>query len=131
MMRGSTLRLAGCAALLGTCLGCSLELHEVGLPGEEDGGSEDGGSDAGCADEGLACSGDCIDPTRDPDNCGSCGTVCGAHASCETGECVCGTGFTPCPAGCFRLDNDRLNCGACEHACAVGETCRRSGCAPE
>ncbi|MBI5501171.1 MAG: hypothetical protein HY907_13075 [Deltaproteobacteria bacterium] len=120
-------RPAACAALLVACLGCSLELHEVGLPGADDGGA----SDVGCADGELACSGECIDPSRDPDHCGSCGAACGAHASCEDGGCLCGTGFTPCPAGCFRLDNDRLNCGACAHACVTGETCRRGECAPE
>ena len=122
-MGGTRRALALSVVLLAASAACTLERYEVG-----DGA--DAADDVSCPDGERACSGECVDPSRDPVHCGGCGVECGAHASCEDGACICGTGLSPCPAGCVRLDNDPLNCGACERACAEAETCRRGECGP-
>jgi len=80
---------------------------DAGTDGAADSGSDaaDTGADAGgdaseagpeCApDAGLACdggltccSGQCVDPTRDPNNCGSCGTVCTTAQFCTGAACT-------------------------------------------
>jgi hypothetical protein len=40
-----------------------------------------------CVAPQLLCGNDCIDPTSDPNNCGSCGKVCPSN-SCVSGKCV-------------------------------------------
>jgi len=76
------------------------------------------------------CSGACVDLMRDTDNCGSCGSRCGAGENCYDGSCLaaCPGGFTDCSGTCRDLDSDRLNCGACENACLDGERCASGTC---
>lgn len=40
-----------------------------------------------CFDPDILCGNECIDPTSDPNNCGSCGKVCPSN-SCVAGKCV-------------------------------------------
>src|ERR1019366_3166264 len=54
-----------------------------------DGSSGDPDADDGsvaCLSPNLVCDGLCIDPTSDPNNCGSCGKVCPSN-SCVAGAC--------------------------------------------
>ena len=102
--------------------------------------------DVVCGDGGTACSGACVDITRDEANCGACGVTCSGgpnqNATCTPSGCArdCMAGFGDCSAGSDGTGNDadgcesRLNtpesCGACRHVCSgatprcVGGVCR-------
>jgi RHS repeat-associated protein len=75
----------------------------------------------------MLCAG--VDLSTDPNNCGTCGTVCpvGANAepTCNVNSCgiVCNQGFANCGespvyACPVNLSTDPLNCGACNNSCA-------------
>lgn len=65
------------------------------------------------------CDGDCVDWTVDGDNCGGCGTVCGAGSACNSSECAT-VAFSPC----FRPDDM-----TCAEACAeLDQVCVENGC---
>src|SRR5450432_2931517 len=52
----------------------------------------------------TVCSGTCVDTTSDPDNCGACGTKCGATSACAAGVCSpMPTAVLPAVAGCTAL----------------------------
>jgi hypothetical protein len=83
-----------------------------------------------CMNGGTSCNGKCTFPNIDPENCGECGTVCGAAKVCSHGVCVsvCGQGQDTCTvdAGggfCTNLKSDNLNCGACGTACKPLQSC--------
>jgi hypothetical protein len=78
------------------------------------------------------------DLTRDPANCGSCGTRCSTNhvaAVCTAGKCsgACQTGWADCNAnkttdGCeVNLASNAQNCGACGTTCP-GTRCLGSSC---
>lgn len=69
----------------------------------------------------MACGGVCVDTNTDNNNCGTCGTSCGA-GSCQNGIC-CPTGQTNCGGTCVDLTADGSNCGACGNTCGSG-TCQ-------
>lgn len=109
-------------------------------------------SDVACSDGGIACSGSCVDLSRDEENCGGCGVVCsatGAHQSAICGtrssgaiECLrtCSGGYGDCSVGSNGNGNDEdgcesaLNtpehCGSCANHCygatprCVGRICQ-------
>jgi hypothetical protein len=98
-----------------------------------------GGGDGGAPGAMKCCRGACIDTSRDPFNCGGCGTTCtGQHAgaSCVAGACTngsCASGWADCNMdpkdGCeVKLDFDASNCGACGMKCAIANAI--SGCGP-
>ena len=85
--------------------------------------TDDAGADAGTK---------CIDPKKDPQNCGSCGNACNqmvdhGQPGCVNGACgigSCDMGFADCNMmandGCeTNLDTDKNNCGKCGMACAM------------
>ncbi len=98
---------------LAACGGTPNPLEDGGFAGGSGGGSGGGGATGG----GTGGSGGCgptIDFTKDPMNCGACGTVCqfpNAVASCTATRC----GIKSCAAGFRNLDGDATN--GCEAAC--------------
>jgi hypothetical protein len=90
-------------------------------------------ADDACPAGQFQCSGVCIDPSSDPNNCAVCGQVC-ASGICTMGTCA------PCPAPmgecrlpgvrpyCADIRFDSNNCGACGNVCPGTTTCyNRSG----
>src|SRR5260221_3179875 len=81
------------------------------------------------------CGGNCVDITKDPFNCGGCGTTCAAGEQCildsqNNPKCktYCAPNQTACAqsAGgfiCENLSNDRTNCGTCGNTCITGQVC--------
>jgi hypothetical protein len=75
------------------------------------------------------CNGQCIDPTRDPANCGACGTRCVAPAnattSCVAGSCenTCAPSFGNCDGawgnGCETALGTATHCARCGDRCAA------------
>ena len=55
----------------------------------------------------------CIDPSRDSQNCGNCGTVCVAPQVCNNGVCGCASDGTAC-----TLDTE-----CCSQVCYASNTC--------
>jgi hypothetical protein len=81
-----------------------------------------------CASGQVSCGGSigCANLTTDPNNCGQCGTPCGA-GTCVSGHCVCTATQIQCPTGCASTSNDPNNCGACGNRCGMG-TCVSGQC---
>jgi len=92
-----------------------------------------------CPEGFTECSGTCIDPFSDKQNCGVCGRRCASDELCSMGECACAMGSreTDCND---RLDNDcdgRVDCfdsdcygetRSCMGSCGLGvETCEPGG----
>jgi hypothetical protein len=78
----------------------------------------------------LRCGNDCVDYLTDPNNCGSCGNICGDGTCCANGNCVsiCGFGQTFCDGACVDLQDDDNNCGACGNACGESGCCSGGAC---
>ena len=90
------------------------------------------------------CGDQCVDVTKDPDNCGGCGNSCANNrpsyvtndVACEAGKCVytCEAGYENCGSEgsteCVDLTSDRKNCGECGHACEPNAYCQESSCKP-
>src|SRR5579883_1162373 len=81
----------------------------------------------------------CADTSSDNNNCGGCGTVCGAGYVCQGGMCVnsCpsqdGSTLTLCtPDGgspyCADTNSDPNNCGSCGKTCAMSQVCVGGSC---
>ncbi len=84
----------------------------------------------------------CANLETDPQNCGSCGSVCPAGVSCQAGSCQgCGEGqlgrycnldagssYLCCAGGCTDTSSDPANCGTCGSPCATGQTCVGGSC---
>jgi hypothetical protein len=86
-----------------------------------------------CADGVTECGRDCVDLSKDIENCGECGHRCpaaGGEAICSSGDCSldCPAGKLDCGDRCADLLLDALNCGACGNACASGRNCGAGVC---
>jgi Stigma-specific protein, Stig1 len=95
------------------------------------GGEPGSGGSPSCASSQEACDGLCTNLRSDPENCGTCGTTCGASESCVRGSCVrvgCSTGQVECDGSCTSLQTDPLHCGNCGTACDAGELCASGAC---
>ncbi len=105
--------------------------NDVGdMSGGETTATEDMDEGPMCSEGLSACDDECLDLTRDPDNCGECGNSCGTASACSGGECVC---FSPneswCGRGeCYDLSVDRQNCGTCGNVCEGFEICNEGTC---
>jgi hypothetical protein len=81
------------------------------------------------------CSGTCVDPQNDSNNCGSCGNACAGGQQCVAGACQCN--LTSCPMGCCNGDSCEAyasqsngscgNGGATCAACQTGIACNTDG----
>ncbi len=117
-------RLGGVAVLLWAACGAPGSQPDGGVP-------LDGGGLMSCQ-LGLTLCGDaCADLTRDYENCGGCGKVCGAALSCIEGQCTepCPTGQKLCLGQCVSVGSDLENCGACGVSCLPSQVCRSGACA--
>jgi hypothetical protein len=66
---------------------------------------------------------------NDNNNCGECGRVCGAGASCVNGDCMCSTqGQVSCNGACVDVQTNPMSCGRCDHACPTGVACAGGMC---
>lgn len=65
------------------------------------------------------CNGTCVNLQSDQNNCGTCGTICGASTFCVNGTCqTCtGSGMAICNGTCTNLKTDVNNCGSCGNDC--------------
>ena len=84
-----------------------------------------------CLGSQLLCAGVCVDPRRDPANCGSCGVRCQLGQSCVAGACVqgCPPGESECRGLCTDVTSDSANCGSCGAICSADQECVSSVCA--
>lgn len=84
----------------------------------------------GCSAGFTACSNVCVNTTNDSNNCGGCGTVCGAGQVCAGSACVpsCQAGLTNCSGVCTNLQTSNQNCGGCGTPCAAGNVCSSGSC---
>ena len=82
---------------------------------------------ATATDAGLTLA--CTDTSKDPQNCGACGTGCLPQQSCSGGQCTsCGAGQISCGGVCTGILTDNANCGGCGIACASGSSCQGGTC---
>src|SRR5579859_7330760 len=71
-----------------------------------------------------SCGGNCVDLSKDKNNCGGCGTVCPSDTYCSDAHCVCTTGNqTFCDSMCVNLSTDSNNCGGCGMSCRFDQNC--------
>lgn len=109
----------------------------AGCPGGSSGTSDGGGTGGGgggsnsCAADERACGSSCVKLQTDSDNCGTCGTRCGAERKCTAGICerICAAGELLCSSVCVQPLTDPFHCGACGVVCQADQTCRNGACA--
>jgi mannan endo-1,4-beta-mannosidase len=135
-----SLHLALASAVLALASGCSDASSGEGSGGaagtggvNTSGGASGtaGGSGANACSAGLTrCGTTCLDLANDPQNCGACGTPCGAGLFCSLGACAssCAAGLTQCGASCADLTSSAAHCGACNVVCSAGQTCSAGAC---
>lgn len=82
--------------------------------------------DAAASD--AADGGSCGDTQTNASNCGTCGNVCPAGASCNAGTCACSGTLAACGTACVDTKTSVTSCGACGTACASGAACANGTC---
>jgi endo-1,4-beta-D-glucanase Y len=78
-----------------------------------------------CTSSQLTCGGSCVNAQTDPQNCGSCGKMCGNGSTCQGGACVCASGYVSCSGAC--VVSNMQHCGNSCTACASGDVCNADG----
>jgi hypothetical protein len=83
-----------------------------------------------CSSPYISCSGTCIHPALDNENCGKCGIICPTGQVCQNGICTltCPEGKTTCSGICRDLSSDPANCGSCGTSCVKGQSCKGGTC---
>jgi hypothetical protein len=87
-----------------------------------------------CTSPAILCSGVCVNPLADADNCGMCGKRCPSPANstgyCNAGSCatICDTGYSLCNNTCVNTNTDKQNCGSCGYACMGNRSCVSGAC---
>lgn len=78
------------------------------------GGNGVGGDGALCPTAQIECSGLCVSPASDRNNCGECGNTCGAGELCVNSECElsCPDSLLACGSSCVNPLTDPEYCGA-------------------
>lgn len=93
--------------------------------------SDAGISGVACLDKYQACSGACVDVSRDHKHCGRCGNACADDEICVAGSCEprCGKSSILCSGDCVNVLRDPANCGGCGVACEQTDACNQGECA--
>jgi hypothetical protein len=83
-----------------------------------------------CPGSGMRCGATCADVTKDPNNCGACGTKCKPTQYCASGKCsdACTSPSQLCGQFCVDLSSDHDNCGTCGKGCAADQECKNKAC---
>lgn len=86
-----------------------------------------------CPGSVISCSGQCVNPQTDPNNCGLCGLTCGKGSGqvCSLGVCACAnSNHTYCSSLkiCANLLSDSKHCGSCGKSCGSGQYCQTGRC---
>jgi hypothetical protein len=76
----------------------------------------------------MACGDFCEDTWNDAANCGACGSVCQAGASCSRAHCYCPHHQTTCHDVCVDYVSSVDNCGRCDRHCDAGQICQNGAC---
>ena len=98
------------------------------------GGAKSQGNDGGpvldCAGGSTQCGDSCVVPSRDRENCGTCGNKCADGEVCTAGKCsvTCGGTTMKCGDVCADFKIDPKNCGACGLPCPMGQVCSAGKC---
>jgi hypothetical protein len=75
------------ALLTAVLLGCGTTAESDAWHILPDGGAEVGEVGTECPNGATLCSGQCVDTTNDPANCGGCGVACPAMSTCAASAC--------------------------------------------
>ena len=82
-----------------------------------------------CGSGESCCSGSCTNLQTNGLNCGTCGTICTSPQTCNGGVCLCPDPLeSNCSGTCANLQTDGSNCGACGTSCTSPETCMEGVC---
>ena len=83
----------------------------------------------------TSCAGTCVSTLSDAQNCGACGTICGAGMVCSGGTCKTDMHLgcddstqTLCSGVCVSLKTDDDNCGTCGRICTAPLKCTSGVC---
>ena len=68
-------------------------------------------------------------PSDDPQNCGTCGTVCSGGRVCRDEKCQCQTSdLVECGPDCVDTRSNANHCGGCNQRCSSAEVCKDGTC---
>jgi hypothetical protein len=95
----------------------------------ETGACIDGNCEYWCIEGAANCDGRCTSLNDDPENCGTCGNVCGGSTPvCINGACTDCSWGTICDGTCADLTWDNANCGSCGNVCGGWDVCVEGVC---
>src|SRR5205807_973832 len=99
------------------CGGCTTASSSFacasGFACHPNGPNNSGVCEISCPSGQIACSGKCVDISKDSNNCGACGTVCASGQICQNNACVltCTAGQVACNGKGVDTQSDRANRG--------------------